>query len=211
VRVLHVLPSLAVRVGGPAAAGSAVAVREYGVHATIFATNMSRAMTARDHRPVTRAELPAGVENVDVHLFPAHWLHRLAYAPELGRAVSRSIRSCDLVHIHSLSLYPQFVASRHAAAAGVPYIVSPSGALDPYLRRRSVLVKRITDALWQRRMLEGAAALHYKTEGEARLVADLRLAPPRRMCGRCRHTPRTSGSRSSRRSPPVGPPSSRTP
>jgi glycosyltransferase involved in cell wall biosynthesis len=180
VKVLHVLPSLAVRVGGPAltAAGSAVAVREHGVHATIFATNMSRAVTARDHSPVTRAELPVGVEDVDLHLFPAHRPHRFAYAPELGRAVNRSIRSYDLVHIHSLFLYPQFVAFRHATAAGVPYIVSPSGALDPYLRRRSVLVKRITNALWQRRMLEGAAALHYKTEEEARLVADLRLAPP---------------------------------
>jgi glycosyltransferase involved in cell wall biosynthesis len=180
VRVLHVVPSLAVRVGGPAvtAVGSSVAVREHGVEATIFATDMARAVTARDKRRVTPDELPAGAERLDVHLFRARSPYRLAYAPAMRKALRRRITSYDVVHIHSLFLYPQFIAFREAATVDVPYIVSPSGALDPYLRRRSVVIKAITDALWQRRMLDGAAALHFKTEEEARLVSDLRLAPP---------------------------------
>jgi glycosyltransferase involved in cell wall biosynthesis len=182
-RVLHVLPSLAVRVGGPAltAAGSALAVRSHGVEVTIFATDMARAVTARRHRAVRAEELPPEVAELDVHLFPVRLPHRLAHSPELGRALARSVTSYDVVHIHSLFLYPQFAAFRHAASNGVPYIVSPSGALDPYLRRRSAFLKTMTDALWQRKMLDGAAALHYKTAEEARLVADLRLIAPARV------------------------------
>jgi glycosyltransferase involved in cell wall biosynthesis len=83
------------------------------------------------------------------------------------------------VHIHSLFLFPQFAAYRAARNAGVPYVVSPRGALDPYLRRHNAPVKLVADLLWQRGMFDGAARLHLTSDEEARLTMDIAPAARR--------------------------------
>jgi glycosyltransferase involved in cell wall biosynthesis len=104
---------------------------------------------------------------------------RLAFSPAFDRALAREVSLYDVVHIHSLFLFPQFSGSRRAVRARRPYVVSPRGALDPWLRRRGRLRKVVTDISWQRRMLEHAAVLHLTSAEEARLLADVAPAVPR--------------------------------
>jgi glycosyltransferase involved in cell wall biosynthesis len=94
-------------------------------------------------------------------------------------ALRASIETFDLVHIHSLFLFPQFAAFRQASRRRVPYVVSPRGALDPNLRRRGALRKSVTNALWQGSMLRNAAALHLTSHEEARQIAHLAPDVPR--------------------------------
>jgi glycosyltransferase involved in cell wall biosynthesis len=61
----------------------------------------------------------------------------------------------------------------------VPYVVSPHGALDPWLRQRGRLRKAVAGLLWQRRMLDGAAALHFTSEAESRLAGRFSEGVPR--------------------------------
>jgi glycosyltransferase involved in cell wall biosynthesis len=180
-KVLHVIPNLAARTGGPPVAviESARALARVGVTSTIVATDMAEAASARSHHRATLADLPDGADQLDVRLFAARWPKRLAFSPELHRGLAAEARQCDVVHIHSLFLFPQFTAWRAARRAGVPYVVSPRGALDPHLRRRGRAVKTIANALWQRAMLEGASALHVTSAEEERLVADVAPAVPR--------------------------------
>ena len=180
-KVLNVIPIVSSRIGGPALnlVQSAIALRDVGVDSTIFATDLGLALSARSRERVGPGDLPPGADSVDLRLFPARMPYRLAYAPALGRQLRQEVARYDAVHIHSLFLYPQFTAFRSAQAAAVPYIVAPCGALDPHLRTRNRLAKRVTDALWQRRMLNGAAVLHYKTADEAMLVEDLAFSAPR--------------------------------
>ena len=179
-RVAHVIPGLATRTGGPAESviQSALAVRDHGVETTVFTTDLAGPASAPGDGPVSADELPAGTAELDVRLCPIRPPARLAFSPGLFRALGARLGDYDVVHIHSLFLFPQLAAYLHARRARVPYVVSPCGALDPYLRSRNRLLKRAVDALWQRRMLERAKALHYKTAEEARLVADLGLSPP---------------------------------
>ena len=179
--MLHVIPGLASRTGGPgfAVVESARALAECGVAATVFATDVAEAASARDHRRVSRAELPPGADEVDVRLFRARWPYRLTFSPELYRALVRETGRYDVVHIHSLFLFPQWAAFRNAKRRDVPYVVSPRGALDPWLRARGRVQKAIADVLWQRRMLEAAAALHVTSEDEARLIRDVAPHVPR--------------------------------
>ena len=174
-RVLHVIPSLASRTGGPATSvvESSLALQRCGVDVTIFATDMAEAASAAAHSRATLADLPAGARELDVRLFAAHSPHRLAFSPELFRALREEAHAYDLVHIHSLFLFPQFAAYRAALASGVPYVVSPRGALDPHLRKRGRLAKAAAEQLWQRSMLEHAAALHVTSDEEARLISDI--------------------------------------
>ena len=174
-KVLHVIPGLAARTGGPAATvvESSRALAAEGIETTIFATDISCAAFSRNRGRVRPADLPKGANELDVRLFPLRPPARLVFSPALDRALLRETSGFDIVHIHSLFLFPQFSAYRRAVGAGRPYIVSPRGALDPYLRARGRLRKAATDWLWQRRMLERAAALHLTSEEEARLVADV--------------------------------------
>jgi glycosyltransferase involved in cell wall biosynthesis len=180
-RVLHVIPSLASRTGGPAVAVAEIArvTRVAGVDTAVFATDVAHPAIARDARPVAPEELVEGWDGAGTRLFPSRRPRRLVYSPELRDAVRDEVGGYDVVHVHSLYLYPQYAAAREAARRGVPYIVSPHGALDPWLRRRGRLQKAAAELLWQRRMLSGAAALHFTSDEEARLADDVAPGVPR--------------------------------
>jgi len=174
-KVLHVIPGIADRTGGPAAAvlESSRALSERGISCTVVTTDLGEAASASRHTRISkRAEI---AWDVDVRMYPAQTPRRLAFSIPLGRALRKIVHEYDVVHIHSLFLFPQLAAFRAASHAGVPFIVSPCGALDPYLRRRSRVAKAATDFLWQSRMLRSSAAIHFKSEGERQLVLDMRL------------------------------------
>jgi glycosyltransferase involved in cell wall biosynthesis len=173
-RILHVIPSLSVRTGGPpvAVVDGALGLRDCGVESTIIASDMAAPASASDESRATISDLPAGADKLDVRLFPATWPRRLVFSPRMYRAIAEEAKRADVVHIHSLFLFPQFAAYRGARAADRPHVVSPRGALDPYLRRRNAVVKSIADATWQRGLLDHASRLHLTSDEEARQLRD---------------------------------------
>lgn len=174
-KVLHVLPFISARTGGPAAfvAQSSDALAAVGVDATIVSTNLGQVPRSGAARTITSEELPDNVERLDLEMFAVNTPKRLAYSRKMGSRLDELIGDFDLVHIHSLWLYPQFAAQRAARKHSVPYVVSPHGALDPYLRRRGRPRKWLTTLLWQRRMFRSAAAIHVTTDEERRLITDI--------------------------------------
>lgn len=175
--VLHVIPSVASRTGGPATSvvEASLALQDAGVGVSIFSTDLAEAASAPTHSRAVAADLPEGASALDIRLFSVRKPRRFAFSPELHRALGASVASYDVVHIHSLYLFPQFAAYRQSVRRGIPYVVAPCGALDPYLRNRNRKLKAVTDLVWQRSMLDQAAAIHYKTDDEARLAADVLL------------------------------------
>lgn len=180
-RILHILPLITARAGGPVAFATegAEALARLSVTSTLFATSMGHSPSAGARRRVEVGELPANCDQLDVHLFPVRPPHRLAFSPAMARRLVGATPEYDLVHIHSLWLFPQFAAQLAARRSQVPYVVSPHGALDPYLRRRGKARKLLSDVLWQRRMLRDASVLHITTEQEGELIADIAPATPR--------------------------------
>lgn len=180
-RILHVLPLITARAGGPVAfaAEGAEALEMLGVKSTLFATDLGQTPSAGTSRRIEPAELPVSADRLDLHLFPVRPPYRLAFSPSMAQRLNRVADKFDLIHIHSLWLFPQFAAQRAARRSGVPYVVSPHGALDPYLRRHGRLRKALTDAFWQRRMLRDAALLHITTEQEGELIVDIAPGTPR--------------------------------
>jgi glycosyltransferase involved in cell wall biosynthesis len=177
-KVLHVIPGIADRTGGPAASvlESSRVLSERGLSCTVMTTDLGEAASATRHTRITTqaAFIP---RDVDVRAYRAQAPRRVAFSVPLARALRVAIHECDVVHIHSLFLFPQYAAYKTASRAGAPFIVSPCGALDPFLRRRNRVAKAISDLLWQGGMLRDAAAIHFKTDDERRLACDLPLAP----------------------------------
>lgn len=179
-KVLHVIPSLGSATGGAASnlVGLAFA-QQTMIQPQIYTTDSARPASARPFQRASARDFPVGADRLDLQVFPTRRPYRWAFSPRLADALREHVAEFDLVHVHSLFLHSQFATYRSARRARVPYIVSPHGSLDPYLRRRSSLKKSVVDGLWQRAMLESAAAIHVATEDEARLTADIAPRVPR--------------------------------
>jgi glycosyltransferase involved in cell wall biosynthesis len=171
-RVISVVPSMARNTGGPAVTLVRGTLEMSGaVDRTIYATDAAQPASSKPFRRLAPSDLPERADEVALRVFRTTPPRQLGFSPALARALYRDVRHADLVTIHSLNLFPQLAAYAAARQAGKPFIVTPHGALDPWLRRNSPRAKAVNGYLWQDRMLRSADALHFTTAEEARLAA----------------------------------------
>lgn len=164
---------MAARTGGPPIqlVNSSAPLAAHGVELTVYTTDSARPASAKPfERLESRDELPPGHESCDIRVFPTGHPHRFAFSAALLRELGRTVRQFDLVRIHSLYLFPSLAAGVQCRRHGVPYVVLPHGTYDPVIRQGGRARKEAQDVLWQRRLLRGAALLHFTTEDEAKLA-----------------------------------------
>lgn len=173
--ILHVVPSYfpAVRYGGPiySVHGLAKATAQLGHRVDVFTTNIDGPGTS--NVPVDEA---VELDGVHVRYFQSSRGRRLFRAPAMKAALDERIRTYDVVHVHSVFLWPTLIAARTASGVGIPYIVSPRGMLVPDLvRKKSRLAKLAWISLFERRTLADAAAVHVTSSMEGRELEKLGL------------------------------------
>src|SRR5215471_16818593 len=165
-RILHVVPYYfpAVR-GGPILAvhGLCRALAARGHELQVLTTNI-------DGPEITRAPIatPVDLDGVQVQYFPCPLIRRLYWAPALGRAIHHAIGKVDIVHLHTVFLWPTWAAARAARRGGIPYLLSPRGMLvKDLIARRSRLAKSTWIHLIERSNVEQADAVHLTSQLEA--------------------------------------------
>jgi glycosyltransferase involved in cell wall biosynthesis len=167
-RVLHVIQSVAQSYGGPTAAvlGMCRAVRDRGIDAEIFTTNID--VNGFLDAPLFQRTMFAGVPTTffPPGLSPRRFRLSLPFARGLAQDAGRF----DLLHIHSLYNFPALVAAWCCRRLQIPYIIRPHGTLDPYHFRQRRLLKAGYEALIERRNLAAAAAVHFTSDEEMRLA-----------------------------------------
>ncbi len=181
-RVLHVVPSYypAVRYGGPIRSVHALcaALVSRGHSVSVYTTNIDG-----DDDSDVPLEMPVDMDGVLVHYFPVSILQRLCWSPSLARCLRRTVSSFDLVHLHSVFLWPTYGAARAAHRAGVPYLMSPRGMLvGDVIRRKSRWVKSAWIQLIERRSLACASRVHVTAEIERNEIKALGLKLPSIFC-----------------------------
>jgi|SRR5579862_294710 len=166
-RILHVVPTYlpAVRYGGPIFAVHslcrALASRGHGIE--VFTTNVNG--RANSDVPIG---VPVDLDGVQIRYFSSKFLRRLSWAPSLAHALNPGIRRFDVVHLHSVFLWPTWVAARSAKKANVPYLVSPRGMMvKELIGRRNRTIKSTWLRLIEKSNLERASAVHVTSELEA--------------------------------------------
>jgi glycosyltransferase involved in cell wall biosynthesis len=177
-KILHVVPTYlpAWRHGGPIRAihGLARSLAARGHAVTVFTTDVHADGTL----DVPRGQ-PVLKDGVEVWYFPVRFPRRLYRSPAMAAALAERIAGFDLVHLHSVFLWPTAAAARAAARAGVPYLLAPRGMLVPELvARRGRLRKRLWIRLVERRTLARAAGLHALSELEREDLERLGLPLP---------------------------------
>lgn len=155
-RVLHVIPSLAPRDGGPTRAilEMEAGLAEAGVEVTTVTTVAGRA------RPADPVD---GVRRVCLR----RWVETYKVAPGLAPVLPALLRRHDVVHLHALFSFAPNAAALGARALGVPYIVRPLGTLGHYgLAARRPALKRLSIACLEGPILRAAAAVHFTSTAE---------------------------------------------
>ena len=181
VRVLHVTQDMSARTGGPPVVitEASLALNRRGVETTIVATDAALMAKAASRERLSPEDLPPGADQLDIRLCPLQTPRRFSFSLPLKRLLDRITPEYDVVHVHTLYLFPHLAAYRAARRHGVPYVVSPHSALDPYLRRQGRIKKGIAWRLWQGADVDRAAALHLFAKEELPLVQDIAPAVPR--------------------------------
>lgn len=173
-RILHVIPAVAARYGGPSTAiwPMVRALREVEGFDVEIATTDADGPNGR----LTVDQLPtdAGV----VHLFRRHKGENLKYSRDLNIWLQLHTGDYDLVHVHSNWNYPVVAACRAARRARVPYIMRPCGMLSQYTWNKSRWKKRAWWWLCERKNIRSAAGFHVTSEAERQEVLRLGVDAP---------------------------------
>lgn len=156
VRVLHVIPSVASRYGGPSRVVRDLATRlsARGHEITVVTTDLDG-----DERidPATAAKDFASAEELIV--LPTAWPRGYAFAPSMLRVLSEQLDRCDVLNVHGAYQFPTWAACALARRKGVPYVFHPHGMLTRYHRGKKAWKKRPYEAIIERRNLRGAEAI----------------------------------------------------
>ena len=154
-RILHVIPGLAVSSGPTSALLNLAREQARLGHEVAIAHVTGRGTDARPE------------SGLPVLGFPAVLLPYWAYSPGLRRWLGAHVAGFDVVHIHSLWLYPNLAAEAACARRGVPYWVRPAGSLEPWCFGPRAWKKRLYFRCLERPGMNRAAAVHAVSEQEA--------------------------------------------
>jgi glycosyltransferase involved in cell wall biosynthesis len=168
-KVLHVIPAVAPRYGGPSRAVFEMcrAIKARGADVEIVTTDAD----GPGHLAV---EVGAQLnhQGVPTTFFPRQLSETYGYSRPLGRWLRSNVGRFDVVHIHAVFSHPCLAAAKACRMNGVPYVVRPLGSLDPWSMRQKPWRKGLMWRLGVGRMLRRATAIHYTTAEEMRLAED---------------------------------------
>jgi glycosyltransferase involved in cell wall biosynthesis len=172
-RVLHVIPGIAARYGGPSAV----------IGPLCQALNALPGMTAEIATTdadgsggiISESEIPS---QVPTHLFKVTVSERWKLSIGLWNWLRRNAREYDLIHIHALWSFATAAAAKAARRSNVPYIIRPAGMLSSYTWQRGALKKQLYWSAVERRTVFGATAFHATSDGEAREIKTVHPAAP---------------------------------
>src|SRR5688500_4459003 len=158
-RVLHVIPSISPRRGGPSVAMTLMArgLTQAGVDVQVVTTD--------DDGADRRAAPPVPDHAGRFQVFPRD-LSAYTVSRGLVRWIAKHVNEFEVVHTHAVFSHTSNAAARIAQRAGVPTIIRPLGTLAPYGLRQHALLKRFSLTVIERPLLGRAAAVHCTSASE---------------------------------------------
>lgn len=166
-KILHVIPSVAPRDGGPSSSIVPMcrALAERGIDTTLVATDADG-----PGRLDVALDTPTSWHGVQARFFPCQFTEAFKYSRPLARWLDHHVREFSVVHVHAVLSHASLAAARAAARHGVPYIIRPLGTLDPWSLGQKPGRKQLLLRAGAARLLQGAAAIHYTSAEEQRSV-----------------------------------------
>ena len=162
-RVLHVIPSISPKRGGPSSVIRSLAAAQASIGLQV------EVATTDDDGPRERAGssvdefMSDGVRYRTFRRTTAFYGVSLPMARWLGRAVP----TYDVIHVHAAFSFTPMFACRVAVFAGIPCVVRPLGTLSPWGLAQKAPLKKLSLALVERPILGRVSAVHATSQLEA--------------------------------------------
>jgi glycosyltransferase involved in cell wall biosynthesis len=169
-KVLHVIPSVSERSGGP---GQAIvpmcgSLSAQGIEVLLAATDDG--LPAQNSPGGPKRGAVTRYKNLPAIFFPVQLGASFKYSRPFAQWLDEHVADHDVVHIHAIFNHACIAAARACSKKGVPYIVRPLGTLDPWSMKQKSFKKKLFWKAGVKTMLTGAAAIHYTTKGEQEAV-----------------------------------------
>jgi len=163
IKVLHVIPSVDERSGGPATAIVPMcrALVRQGIDVTLLTTSAGMQGETKYGEVLDYKGVPA-------IFFPVQMGESFKYSRPLSSWLRTNIQDFGLAHIHAVFNHSSVAAAHACQKSGVPYVVRPLGTLDPWSMTQKSLRKRVFWQISGRGIMDHAAAVHYTSEAEKR-------------------------------------------
>jgi len=168
-RILQIVPSIALIYGGPSqmVMGLSAALAAEGVEVTVLTTDSNGDM---GQPPLdVPLESPVKQDGYEIYYFRCSPFRRYKFSLNLLRWLAKYGHRYDLVHIHALFSPVSTAAATVARHQNLPYILRPLGTLDPADLQKKRRIKNLYAALLERSNLAGAAAIHFTSDQEAKV------------------------------------------
>ncbi|MEM7145827.1 MAG: glycosyltransferase [Verrucomicrobiota bacterium] len=180
-RVLHVIPSVSPRRGGPSVAVVQMVktLASRGVNVEIATTN--------DHGNDT-LDVPLNeqveFQGATVRFFqrfspPVNPVREFAWSSPFRRWITSNISRYTIVHAHAIFSFVPTFTMLSARRQSVPYIVRPLGQLDEWSLTQAKHKKALYMSLLERKNINGAARIHCTSKNESETISRLGLIPKR--------------------------------
>lgn len=143
-----------------------------------------KALAPAGFETITVHTLDDRMEKVDLRQWQPATLHQhrftgpMSYSFAPGMLASLLKAKPDLVHVHGVWQFHCAAVHVWSMLTGKPYVVSPHGMLEPWIRARSPGLKRAVSALYQDRFLRKAGGFHLLTDKEGSDVAEFLSGQP---------------------------------
>jgi glycosyltransferase involved in cell wall biosynthesis len=169
-KVLHVIPSVSERSGGPGQAiiPMCASLSAQGIEVLLASTDDD--LPAMNTAGGPKREAITRYKTLQAIFFPKQLGASFKYSRPFALWLDEHVTDFDLVHIHAVFNHSSIAAARACRQKGVPYIVRPLGTLDPWSMKQKSLRKKVFWNAGVKRMLRGANAIHYTTKGEKEAV-----------------------------------------
>lgn len=166
-KLLHVIPGLAMRYGGPSQAVHQMCrtLRLHGHETVICTTNADGPSVL----PVSLNRIEP-FQNLPTIFFSRQFTEAYKYSRPLAQWLGSNVKGFDVVHIHAVFSHSSLAAARACRKYRVPYVVRPLGSLSSTSLNQKRFRKLMFWHLGVRRMLRDASAIQYATVEEKRLA-----------------------------------------
>ena len=167
--ILQIVPSISLVYGGPSqmVRGLSGALAKQDAAVTVLTTdsNGDEGQAPLDV-PLNQ---PIEIDGYRTIYFRCAPFRRYKFSLSLLQWLQRHGSEYDIAHIHALFSPVTSAAATLARWQKLPYILRPLGTLDPADLAKKKQFKQIYAALLERSNIQGAAALHFTSEQEAKV------------------------------------------
>ena len=167
-RIVHLIESLDDSYGGPAK--SVPYLAHYSSFSGSNTIMLSCKATENDHNEVI------SVKNLHWETFQTYGPRKLRYSPDLRRRLielAQESSKPQVFHVHNQWNYVPFIADKISRKYGIPLIVSVRGSLFPWSLEQGKLRKKAAWHLFQKSLLQNAAAIHTTSSAERSALEQL--------------------------------------